>query len=106
MSWEDFERLVSEYFRRNGFQVTREGGNGPDGGIDLVHAHEKRNLFGPVQAVEGIQGGRSASARVLRGDDVAGGCWWLLRHFWSIYRRSKGICKGLNLVLVDGREAS
>lgn len=36
MRWEDFERLVGEYFRRKGFQVTREGGNGPDGGIDLV----------------------------------------------------------------------
>lgn len=36
MSWEDFERLVSEYYRRKGFQVTREGGNGPDGGVDLV----------------------------------------------------------------------
>lgn len=36
MSWEDFERLMDEYFRRKGFHVTREGGNGPDGGVDLV----------------------------------------------------------------------
>lgn len=36
MRWEDFERLVGEYFHRKGFQVSREGGNGPDGGIDLV----------------------------------------------------------------------
>jgi len=36
MSWEDFERLVGEYYRCSGFQVTREGGNGPDGGMDLV----------------------------------------------------------------------
>jgi restriction system protein len=36
MSWEDFERLVGEYYERNGFQVTREGSNGPDGGVDLV----------------------------------------------------------------------
>lgn len=36
MRWEDFERLVGEYFQRKGFQVSREGGNGPDGGIDLV----------------------------------------------------------------------
>ena len=36
MHWGDFERLVSEYYRRRGFQVTHEGGNGPDGGIDLI----------------------------------------------------------------------
>ncbi|HUL00204.1 MAG TPA: restriction endonuclease [Nitrospirota bacterium] len=36
MSWDDFERLVGEYYERNGFQVTREGSNGPDGGVDLV----------------------------------------------------------------------
>lgn len=36
MRWEDFEQLVGEYFDRQGFQVSREGGNGPDGGIDLV----------------------------------------------------------------------
>lgn len=36
MKWEDFERFVGEYFHRKGFQVSREGGNGHDGGIDLV----------------------------------------------------------------------
>lgn len=36
MSWQEFEMLVSEHYRRKGFQVTREGGNGPDGGVDLV----------------------------------------------------------------------
>lgn len=36
MSWADFERLVGEYYTRMGFQVAREGGNGPDGGVDLI----------------------------------------------------------------------
>jgi restriction system protein len=35
MSWRDFERLVGEIFRRQGFTVTGFGGNGPDGGVDL-----------------------------------------------------------------------
>ena len=34
-SWRDFERLVGEAFRRQGFTVTGFGGNGPDGGVDL-----------------------------------------------------------------------
>jgi len=35
MSWRDFERLVGETFRRQGFTVTGFGGNAPDGGVDL-----------------------------------------------------------------------
>ena len=36
MSWQEFERLVGEYFRRQGFTVKETGGGGPDGGVDLV----------------------------------------------------------------------
>src|SRR6266404_3581249 len=36
MSWRDFERLVGESFRQEGFTVLELGGNGPDGGVDLV----------------------------------------------------------------------
>ena len=36
MSWDEFEMLVGEHYRRQGFQVSRQGGNGPDGGVDLV----------------------------------------------------------------------
>ncbi|MCM0082963.1 restriction endonuclease [Geomonas sp. Red32] len=36
LTWEEFESLVGEHFRRDGFTVERMGGNGPDGGIDLV----------------------------------------------------------------------
>jgi len=35
MSWRDFERLVGETFRRQGFTVTGFGGNCPDGGVDM-----------------------------------------------------------------------
>jgi restriction system protein len=36
MSWQDFERLVSDYFQRRGFKVAEFGGHGSDGGIDLI----------------------------------------------------------------------
>ena len=34
--WRDFEYLVAEVFRRQGYQVEETGGGGPDGGIDIV----------------------------------------------------------------------
>ena len=36
MSWQEFELLVGEAFRRKGFTVRETGGAGPDGGVDLV----------------------------------------------------------------------
>ena len=36
MSWQDFEILVGEYFRRQGYGVTDNGGGGADGGVDVV----------------------------------------------------------------------
>lgn len=35
MSWRDFEKLVGEVFRRQGFTVSGFGGQAPDGGVDL-----------------------------------------------------------------------
>lgn len=36
MNWRQFERLVAEAFRLQGFHVAEIGGGGADGGIDLV----------------------------------------------------------------------
>jgi restriction system protein len=36
MSWREFEMLVGGVFRQRGFTVVEMGGNGADGGIDLV----------------------------------------------------------------------
>ncbi len=43
MSWRDFELLVSEGFRLQGYQVVESGGGGPDGGVDLVLSRPARN---------------------------------------------------------------
>jgi restriction system protein len=36
MSWREFEMLVGEAFRVQGYTVNESGGGGPDGGVDLV----------------------------------------------------------------------
>lgn len=36
MTWREFEALVQEAFRLRGYSVQRLGGDGPDGGVDLV----------------------------------------------------------------------
>ncbi len=36
LSWQQFEQLIGEAFRRQGYSITETGGNGPDGGVDLI----------------------------------------------------------------------
>jgi len=36
MSWQEFERLVAQYYRQQGYQVEERGGASPDGGIDII----------------------------------------------------------------------
>lgn len=36
LSWQDFERLVGEAYRRRGYTIEETGGSSPDGGVDLV----------------------------------------------------------------------
>lgn len=81
MSWQEFEELIGEYFRRQGYSVQVTGQGGPDGGIDAVltkdgesflvqckqwRAHKVgvdvvRQLYG-VMAARGAVGGFVVSA--------------------------------------------
>ena len=36
LSWYEFEQLLGEYYRRNGYRVLENTAAGPDGGIDLL----------------------------------------------------------------------
>ncbi len=36
MTWQEFENLVAEAYRRRGYRVDLRGGAAPDGGVDLV----------------------------------------------------------------------
>ena len=43
MSWREFEMLVGEGFRLQGYQVIETGGGGADGGVDLVLTKPGKN---------------------------------------------------------------
>jgi restriction system protein len=45
VTWREFEILVGEAFRRNGFQVMETGGKGADGGVDLVLRKNNEKFF-------------------------------------------------------------
>lgn len=45
VTWREFEQLVAETFRRQGYEVRLRGGDGPDGGVDVeLHMGKDRYL--------------------------------------------------------------
>lgn len=106
MSWHDFELLVGEAFRIQGYAVTETGGGGADGGIDLklkkgsevflvqckqwraykVSVNVVRELFG-VMAAQGATGGFVVTSGVFTADALA-------------------FASGRNIELIDGNALS
>lgn len=104
MSWGEFETLVAEHFKRKGFEVAREGGSGPDGGIDLVlrKGREKHLVqckqwkaykvsVQPVREFYGVM----AAAGAACGYFVTSG---------TFTEDAKAFVRGLNLELIDGQK--
>ncbi len=89
MTWQEFEMLVGEAFRREGFSVVETGGGGADGGVDLILRKDGekslvqckqwraykvsvtavRELYG-VMAAEGAAGGYMVTSGVFTDDAV------------------------------------
>jgi restriction system protein len=44
LTWQEFERLVGEAYRRRGYSVVPMGGGGADGGVDLVLTKDGTSL--------------------------------------------------------------
>jgi restriction system protein len=102
MSWREFEMLVGEAFRLQGYQVSERGGDGADGGVDLglrkgtethlvqckqwkaykVDVKVVRELYG-VMAAEGATGGFVMTSGTFTAD-------------------AQAFARGLNIELVDG----
>ena len=90
MTWREFEMLVGEAFRLQGFSVVETGSNGADGGVDLVLRRDRekflvqckqwkafkvgvqvvRELFG-VMAAEGATGGFVVTSGTFSAEAIA-----------------------------------
>lgn len=102
ISWQKFEILIGEHFRRKGYQVT-ETADGADGGVDLVlrkdgekclvqckHWRAYKVGVKPVRELLGVMASKSASGGIV----VASG---------EFTADAKRFARENNIQLVDGR---
>jgi restriction system protein len=106
MNWREFEALIGEAFRRRGFAVEETGGDGPDGGVDLVlakdgerhlvqckHWRAQRVGVTTVRELYGVMAARGA----VGGFVVTSG---------KFSEEALGFAEGRNIELIDGERLS
>jgi len=102
LTWQEFESLVAEGFRRRGFTVTEKGGAAPDGGVDLILARGNERFLVqckqwraqqvPVTIVRELYG-------VMAAQQAAGGYVVTSGRFTQ---DALAFAKGRNIELIDG----
>ena len=103
LDWEEFEELIEAYYSHIGFRVHREGGSGPDGGVDvritspsdeiyLVQCKQWRAQRVGVKIVRELYG-------VVAADRAKGG---IVVTVGSFTREAEEFASGIEMELIDG----
>lgn len=104
MTWQEFEILVGEAFRRKGYVVAETGGGGTDGGIDLVLRKDGEKLLVQCKQWKAYKVGVSI-IRELYGVMAAGGAAGGFVVTSGVFtQEAKSFAEGRNIHLIDGSE--
>lgn len=102
MSWQEFEMLVGEAFRRKGFAVTETGGGGADGGVDLVLAKDGEKFLVQCKQWRAFKVGVNVVRElygVMAAKGAAGGYVVTSGQFTQ---EAKDFAAGRNITMMDG----
>lgn len=102
MSWQEFELLVGEGFRQQGYQVLENGGGGADGGIDLVLRKDGDKFLVQCKQWKAFTVGVTvvrALYGVIAASGAAGGFVVTSGRFTD---DAKAFASGRNITLMDG----
>jgi restriction system protein len=104
ISWQQFEQLTGEAFRRQGFTVTETGGNGPDGGIDLILHKDREKYLVQCKQWRSLKVGVTVIREffgVIAAEGAVGGFVVTSGAFTA---EAKAFASGRNIKLVEGAE--
>jgi len=104
MSWKQFEVLVGEAFRLQGYRVSETGGGGPDGGVDLVLTKGSETFLVQAKQWKAYKVGVDVVRQlygVMAAKGAAGGFVVTSGRFTDEARK---FAEGRNVKLVDGEK--
>ena len=102
MSWQEFEMLVGEAYRRQGFNVRETGGGGADGGVDLVLMKNGQTVLVQCKQWKTFKVGVKTVREfygVMAAKKVQGG---VVVTSGVFTQEAKDFADGKNIVLMDG----
>ena len=104
MSWQQFEHLVGEAFRMQGYAVAETGGGGADGGVDLVLTRDGEKSLVQCKQWRAYKVGVDVVRQlygVMAAKGAAGGFVVTSGRFTEEAQR---FAEGRNINLIDGTE--
>jgi len=104
ITWREFELLVGEALRRRGFTVQEAGGNGPDGGIDLVARRDGEKYLVQCKQWRAMQVGVSVVRELYGAMAAEGAVGGFVITSGRFTNPAKEFASGRNLQLVDGTQ--
>jgi len=103
MSWREFETLVGESFRRQGYSVEETGGGGADGGIDLILRGKGQKILVQCKQWRSFKVGVKV-VREMYGIMVAERADRVIVVSSGVYtQESYGFARGKPIELIDGK---
>lgn len=104
MTWQEFEMLVGEAFRRAKYTVTETGGGGADGGVDLVLRKDGEKFLVQCKQWRALKVGVTTVRElygVMAAEGAAGG---FVVTSGIFTQEAKSFAEGRNIDLIDGAE--
>ncbi|MBD9655704.1 restriction endonuclease [Pseudomonas sp. PDM12] len=105
ISWQEFEQLVGEALRQQGYGITETGGNGPDGGVDLIlRSPQGERYIVQCKQWRAIRVGVPVVREFLGAMVTHGAVGGFVVTAGSFTTEAKEFASGRNIRLVDGVE--
>lgn len=105
ISWREFEMLVGEWFRRQGYAVT-ETCNGADGGVDLVLSRDGETYLVQCKQWKAFKVGVSIIRELLGVMAARGAAGGFVITSGVFTEEAKRFAADVNITLIDGQKLS
>lgn len=102
MGWKEFELLVGEAFRQQGYTVREIGGGGPDGGVDLVLEKGRETSLVQCKQWKATQVGVQAVRELFGVMAARGATGAFVVTSGRFTADAREFAEGRNITLVDG----
>lgn len=102
ISWREFELLVGEALRRQGFSVQETGGSGPDGGVDLIARKDGEKYLVQCKQWRAMQVGVPVVRELFGAMAAEGAVGGFVITSGRFSKPARAFASGRNLQLIDG----